>query len=171
MKQILIIVILLVFSLQARILPDTVVGLTILIDFPDEPATVERSVLEDMLNGDNFTEYDNYGSMYQYYKENSNNKFHYKNIVTDYIGVSGNILSYDVFDTTLHSAQVLIKEALDKLELSGFDFSTITTANGEAVALNVLYAGNFRSKSYALFPHQDFLDNKILYFQILLQHL
>jgi len=159
MKQILIIVILLVFSLQARILPDTVVGLTILVDFPDEPATIDHSVVEDMLNGDNFTENDNYGSMYQYYKENSNNKFHYKNIVTDYIGVSGNILSYDVFDTTLHSAQVLIKEALDKLELSGFDFSTITTANGEAVALNVLYAGNFRSKSYALFPHQDFLDN------------
>ncbi len=157
----LILITLLSTSLFAFVLPDTVVGLTVLVDFPGQEATIDRSIINEMMNGDTFTEYNNYGSVYQYFKENSHNRFHYKNIVTEYVRTNYSRAFYDVFDTTLVKSEVLVKEVLNSLKQSGFDFSKLTQRNGTVVALNVLYAGGFKGVGYVLRPHEGALSETL----------
>ena len=49
----------------ARILPDSVLGLTVLVEFSDRSATISWEIIDSAMNGSNFTEYGNYGSVYQ----------------------------------------------------------------------------------------------------------
>nr|MCU0782031.1 hypothetical protein [Akkermansiaceae bacterium] len=49
------------------------VGLTLLIDFSDDPATIPQANIIDFCNADNYTGYGNNGSVKAYYRDNSNN--------------------------------------------------------------------------------------------------
>ncbi|MCX8094333.1 MAG: hypothetical protein N3E50_09250, partial [Candidatus Goldbacteria bacterium] len=59
-------------------------GLTILIEFPDERATIPRSEIENYLNQIGYTGFGNKGSIRDYFRDISSNKLDYINIVTDY---------------------------------------------------------------------------------------
>ncbi|MGM0462673.1 MAG: hypothetical protein ACQEQ4_09695, partial [Fibrobacterota bacterium] len=67
-------------------------GLTLLIDFSDEPGTVSHEYLDDLVNGDDFG---TYGSVSEYFYDISGGKLNYKNVVTEYIRVSRPKSYYD----------------------------------------------------------------------------
>jgi len=47
----------------------TKVGLTLLVDFDDDPATVSRTAVDAFCNGDDYTSYGNNGSVKQYFRD------------------------------------------------------------------------------------------------------
>lgn len=75
------------------------VGLTLLIDFSDDPATIPQANIIDFCNGDAYTGYGNNGSVKKYYQDNSNNLLTYTNTVTAYIRMAQPKTYYN--DTTI----------------------------------------------------------------------
>ena len=65
------------------------VGLTILVDFPDCPATrgLTRELIDDMINGEHYNSYGAYSSVRSFYLDVSNTNLDYSNIVTPYVRV------------------------------------------------------------------------------------
>ena len=61
------------------------VGLCLLVDFPDEEATIPQATIDAMLNGDTFTEFGNVYSVKRYYEEVSDGHLTFTNVVTAYI--------------------------------------------------------------------------------------
>src|SRR5262245_56718928 len=53
-------------------------GLTLLIDFDNDPATVPQAEIINFCNGDNYTGFGNNGSVKKYYQDNSNGALTYK---------------------------------------------------------------------------------------------
>jgi M6 family metalloprotease-like protein/uncharacterized repeat protein (TIGR01451 family) len=139
------------------------VGLTILVDFSDDPATVPQADIVSYLNGDNYTGYGNNGSVKKYFQDVSNGRLTYTNVVTIYItapqpktiynnvtvdmGTCGNNLLKDVLDTmkALPDYATTILPAFDALTVD---------ANNYVVACNVFFAGaNSGVWSAGLWPH------------------
>lgn len=125
------------------------VGLTILIDFEDQPAAVTRDAVDQVLNGDNGVTVKNYFSAV------SGGRLNYTNHVVGYYRASNNKSHYDNNTQPYGiSAMELVEEALNWLDSTDFDFSVLTTQNREVLALNVLYAGRPSGGwSSGLWPH------------------
>ena len=137
-------------------------GLTILIDFPDQPGVMQPAQIERFLNATNYKEYGNYQSVRGYFLSVSGGKLDYKNTVTAYY-TAKNYKSYYTDPNVAFAvrAQELISEALNWLEnQQGFDFSTLTTNNyGQIKGLNVMYAGKSDGAwSQGLWPHMGGLN-------------
>lgn len=129
-------------------------GLTLLIDFPDVPANVPRQSIERFFNEIGYRENGNDASIREYFNQVSGGKFDYTNTVTAYYTAQNNKSYYDSANSP--RTRPLIKEALDFLESSGFDFTSLTLDNNNrVVALNVLYAG-YPDNGWAkgLWPHK-----------------
>ena len=62
-------------------------GLCLLVDFPDDEATIPQATVDAMLNGETFTEFGNVRSVKRYYEEVSDGHLMFSNIVTAYIRV------------------------------------------------------------------------------------
>ena len=60
-------------------------GLTLLIDFSDDPATIGQSEIESFLNGDSYTGFGNNGSVKEYFSDVSASRLTYTNVVTIYV--------------------------------------------------------------------------------------
>lgn len=155
----------------------TVTGLTLLVDFPilDAEGTITntlantqhpditRDVLDQFINGENFTSFGNAGSVRKYYEEVSNGNLCVTNIVIGYVlapnprsyydvstrdnGQSGRMLIGDVF-TALKARPdftTVIYPQLQQVSYSGSYFS----------ALNIFFAGPRASVwSYGLWAHK-----------------
>ncbi len=145
------------------------VGLTLLVDFSDDPATVPQAEIIGFCNGDNYSGYGNNGSVKSYFYDNSKGQLTYTNVVTIYIRAPQIKSIYN--DTTKDcgdQANILIKDVLDTLKalpdytttiLPTFDALT-TDANNEIVACNVFYAGdNGGVWTFGLWPHSWALYN------------
>ncbi len=140
-------------------LTGNVVGLTILIDFPDEAGTViTQAQVDDYLNKPNYTGFNNAGSVYDYFFIQSGGKLRYNNTVTYYVRVPQPKSYYN--DTTKDSGlcgRLILNDALDVLIANGYDFSTLTTKTGtnNIRCCNVFFAGN-NSGVWAkgLWPHR-----------------
>ena len=128
----------------------TKVGLTLLVDFSDAPATVARSEIVNFCNGDAYSGYGNNGSVKKYFYDNSGGLLTYSNVVTLYVRVPHPKSYYD--NTTQNSdtqGNLLIKDALDTIKaMTNYatdilpTFSTLTVnASNQIVAFNVYYAG------------------------------
>jgi M6 family metalloprotease-like protein len=138
-------------------------GLTMLIDFTDDPGTVPRAEIINFCNGDNYKGFGNNGSVKKYFQYNSNGKLTYSNAVTLYIRApkpksAYNNVSKDAGD----QARTLIVDTITVMK-SMTNYATeivpllanLTTDNrGEVVAFNVFYAGgNGNVWSKGLWPH------------------
>jgi len=144
----------------------TKVGLCLLIDFDDDEGTVPQADIIDFCNGDNYTSYGNNGSIKQYYKDVSNGKLIYTNVVTAYIRIPSSLHPKSYYnDTSVDTglnANNLISDALTILKaesnystdiLPTFDPLTVDSDN-QVVAMNVFYAGdNGGVWNYGLWPH------------------
>jgi M6 family metalloprotease-like protein/uncharacterized repeat protein (TIGR01451 family) len=146
----------------------TKVGLTLLVDFDDDVATVAQGDIVDFCNGDNYTGYGNNGSVRKYYYDVSGGKLNYSNVVTIYIRAPKAKTVYnDLTRDCGLNANDLIKDALTVMKaLPNFATDiqpllqqlTVDSAN-TAVAFNVFYAGgNGNRWMYGLWPHQWYLS-------------
>ncbi len=146
-------------SITPAPLPDEVVGLTILINFPDVKSSITKSDVEDYCNKVGYTQFNNNGSVRDYYYAASYGKLTYTNLVTNYYTAKHVKYYYDNPDNG--RARELIYEALDYLCQTGFDFSPLTlNDNGQVRAINFFYAGNPESGwAKGLWPHASGIGN------------
>ena len=142
-------------------LTGSVLGLTLLIDFPDDPCTIPRSEVENYLNQYGYSNYGNNGSIRDYFQDISGGLLDYTNYVTEYYTALHNKDYYT--DESIpygNRARGLIHEALAWLDGQGFDFSILSTdSDGQIRAINALYAG-YRDNAWAegLWPHKGHLE-------------
>lgn len=141
----------------------TKVGLCLLIDFDDNPATIPQAEIINFCNGDNYTGYGNNGSVKKYFQDNSNNLLTYTNVVTAYIRMAQPKSFYnDTSQDAGSQGNLLIRDALNILKalpnyateiLPAFESLTVD-GNNRVTACNVFYAGgNGGVWSMGLWPH------------------
>jgi len=141
--------------------PERVVGLLLLVDFPDERAKITQTMAEEFCNkpgGEGGINPD--GSVYDYFRDVSNGLLEYTNIVTPIITLDNNKSYYDIDQPIGSGARELITHALNKLNDMNFDLSEVTTqvsgGRNVTVALNIFYAGYpERGWSRGLWPHMS----------------
>jgi len=140
-----------------------VVGLTILVDFPDVPGTVvTQAQVDDYCNKPNYTGFSNAGSVFDYYFIQSGGKLRYNNNVTYYVRVPNPKSYYNNTSVDCGTCgRLLLTDALNVLIANGYDFSKLTTKSGGNVrACNVFFAGaNSGVWSYGLWPHRWVLSS------------
>jgi M6 family metalloprotease-like protein len=133
-----------------------VVGLCLLIQFPDVPATISQQEVDNFCNQTGYTGSGNNGSVHDYFLNASAGRMRYRNVVTAYYTSQNNRAHYTnpaiPFGTR---ARELIVEALTHLKNTGFDFGQLSSDSaGYVYALNVFYAGQrVNGWSQGLWPH------------------
>jgi M6 family metalloprotease-like protein len=140
----------------------TFVGLTLLIDFADHPATITREQVEAFCNEPGYNGFGNNGSVRDYFYDVSDGKLEYTNFVAPYYRARHNRDYYtDRQVPYTQRAIELIREALDHLMASGFDPSVLTSDSQDYVyAVNVFYAGTrINNWSEGLWPHAFYIGN------------
>jgi len=143
-------------SRSLKKLQGMVVGLTILIDFPDSKAKLSKEDVERFLNQDKGkTYYKKYGSIRHYFKTVSVGKLNYVNIVKGFYRAKYPKSHYNKTASMSGAASQLIEEALNGLKKEGFDFSYLSHEKGYVTAVNVLYAGSPNiAWARGLWPHR-----------------
>ncbi|KNH17859.1 metalloprotease [Arthrobacter sp. ZBG10] len=131
-------------------------GLVLLIDFSDFPQSISRQEVDDFCNKAGYSGFGNNGSAFDYFRDVSDGKLRYRNHVAAYYRAA-HARTYYTDPAVAYGtrAQELIREALDSLVASGFDFSHLTVDSGNFIqALSVFYAGS-RSNAWSqgLWPH------------------
>ena len=161
---------------QPNPLPNTTtgsrLGLTLLIDFDDAPATIPQADIEVFCNGDNYTGYGNHGSVKQYFYDNSNGGLTYSNVLTVYIRIPNSLHPKSYYNDTTKDCgdqgNLLIRDALDIMKaLPNYTTDILPTFNNltvdgnkNVIAFNVFYAGgNGGVWSMGLWPHSGALYN------------
>ena len=139
----------------------SILGLTLLIDFPDEPATMPKTEINNYLNQFGYSNYGNNGSVRDYFYVVSGSLLDYTNYVTEYYTAANN-KDYYTDESIPYGlrARELVNEALVWLDGQGFDFSMLSTdSDGRILATNALYAG-FADNAWAqgLWPHRGVLS-------------
>jgi M6 family metalloprotease-like protein len=139
------------------------VGLTLLIDFSDAPATIPQADINSFLNGDSYTGYGNNGSVKKYFSDVSGARLTYTNVVTIYVRMNQPKSYYNNTSNDCGTqARLLLNDALTILKARGDYNSTIlptfsnltTDANGRVLAFNVYFAGaDSGAWSKGLWPH------------------
>ena len=140
------------------------VGLCLLIDFVDEPATIPRDEVERFCNQLGYNGFGNQGSVRDFFFDNSVGRCRYTNVVAPYYRAKQPRSYYT--DETIQMpirAWELIGEALSHHKSTGFDFTRLTTdAQGFVYALNVFYAGEVRNNwAQGLWPHAHRLESVV----------
>lgn len=133
------------------------VGLTILVEFPDEAGTISRQEVDDYCNKSGYAGFGNDGSIYDYFHTQSDGKLRYYNVVTTYVMAPHPKTYYN--NTALSSGicgRLLLNDVLQVLVADGFDFSHCTTdASGRLHAINMFFSGNNSGVwSKGLWPHK-----------------
>ncbi|HEY5710656.1 MAG TPA: M6 family metalloprotease domain-containing protein [Allosphingosinicella sp.] len=151
----------LAFAPPSRRTVGNFVGLTLLIDFEDFPATIARDQIEAFCNQPGYTGFSNNGSVRDYFHAVSDGRLEYTNHVTPYYRAKHKRCYYTdpKVEYTLRAIE-LIREALDHLMAGGFDPSALTSDDQDYVyAVNVFYAGrrinNWRE---GLWPHAHYVS-------------
>lgn len=137
-----------------------VLGLCILVDFPDEPGTIAQKEIDNMLNQPSgYTGFGNACSANEYFRIQSNGKMNFCNTVTAYVRMPKPKTYYDdnspygagkadeLFETAL---AILMEQDFD---FTPFTFSTVGTTKYIKSA-SLFYAGTCSSGwSTGLWPH------------------
>lgn len=132
------------------------VGLCILIEFPDVPATISRNEVDDYCNQIGYSGFGNNGSVRDYFNDVSDGKLTYTNVVSTYYTAANNRSYYTNPNISYGTrARELIIEALDDLVAQGFDFSPLSADGGGYIyALNIFCAGPVVNNwAEGLWPH------------------
>lgn len=152
----------------ATALPDTVYGLCILIDFPDEKSAVTRDQIEQFLNGDNNPQFGNARSIKEYFQWISSGKLTYINYVPKrFYTTPQNHSYYAPLNATDYTINLLIPEIRNAInewekEQPGNLSKLNRNIYGGIMALNILYAGKCENKwATGLWPHQSNMQMKL----------
>lgn len=131
-------------------------GLCILVDFPDEPASISINEIKNFCNGDNYTGYGNNGSLKKYFYDMSGGKLIYENVVFGYYRAPK---TFAVYDNENYSGGVIeiLSMALNALKAQGFNFSTLTTnPDGTITAINLMYTGKAKKWAKGMWYHKGY---------------
>ncbi len=137
-----------------------VLGLTILINFPDQQSTVSKTDITNLFNQTGYTGYGNNGSVRDYYYSVSGEKLTFTNTITGFYTAKHPKSYYNDPNIVFASrAAELVTEALQWLDSTGFNFASLTTgSDGYVLSVNALYAGEPDvAWSKGLWPHQGAL--------------
>lgn len=141
-----------------------IVGLTVLVEFEDDPATIPESEIERFCNQEGYAAHGNNGSVRDYFYEVSNGKLTYTNIVLPYYRASKPKAYYAEATVAFEErAQELLREALLHHLGQGADFSALSAdADGFIRAVNLYYAGTCTNAwCEGLWPHQSTLATRV----------
>ncbi len=141
------------------------VGLCLLIDFSDEPATISREEVERFCNQAGYSGFGNHGSVFDFFNDNSIGRCRYTNVVAPYYRALHPKTYYT--DENIEQPQrayELINEALSHHKANGFDFSRLTAdSRGFVYAMNVYYSGPVTNNwAKGLWPHAYHLGSAVL---------
>lgn len=147
-------------------------GLTILVQFPNDPETggndavnfpVSRGKMVDFCNKEGYDSDGNSGSVRDYFYDQSNGKLTYTQLVTPVITLNRPRDYYNYEDypdnTTPRDAgdtgNMLIKDAVTILQAQSFDFSGLSTDTANQIlATNLIFAGEDSGVwAMGLWPH------------------
>jgi M6 family metalloprotease-like protein len=136
-------------------------GLTILVDFYDEHASVSPAVMDAFFNEQGYTGFGNHGSVRDYFFDVSHGKLDFTNDVSTSYYRASLPKSYweDPSISRGWRARELVLEALVYMEVRGFDFSDYD-ANGDGFidAVHCVYAGTpANAWGLGLWPQTHFL--------------
>jgi M6 family metalloprotease-like protein len=138
-----------------------VVGITLLIDFSDDPGTIPPGNVDDYCNLPGYTGYGNNGSVRDYFYDVSDRRLTYTNYVPTAYHRASRTKAYYTDPNIPYGqrARELITEALTAMESAGFDFSLYDAdGNGVIDALNCFYAGGvWNSWAEGLWPHAGWM--------------
>lgn len=140
------------------------VGLCLLIDFSDAPATVPRDEVERFCNQVGYTGFGNRGSVHDYFLAQSIGRCNYTNIVAPYYRAQRPKSYYTDRSVPMgQRARELIREALAFHKANGFDFTPLTAdGQGFVYATNVYYAGPVVNNwNEGLWPHAWMLGTAV----------
>jgi len=148
------------------------VGLLLLVQFPDDPATVAvdpmnfpapRSKMVRYSNETGYTDDGNTGSIRDYFFDQSNGQLTHTQVVSTIVTLPHprNYYNYSDYPTNATLADLglvgrqLVAEAIAKLKTDGFDFSTLSVdENDRVLATSLLFAGdNSGNWLKGLWPH------------------
>jgi M6 family metalloprotease-like protein len=153
------------FAPPSRTTVGNYVGLCLLVQFSDVPGSITRAQVEAFCNKRGYNGFGNNGSVCDYYRENSDGKFIYTNLVAPYY-TAKHPRSYYVDPSIPHRgrAKELVTESLENLSKIAFDTSSLTVDDQDHVyAVNVFYAGVCENEwSEGLWPHQSWLNEPYL---------
>ena len=149
----------------------TKVGLTLLVDFSDEPGTISQSNVVSFCNDTNYTGYGNNGSVKQYFYDNSKGLLTYTNVVTAYIRVPNPKSYYN--DTAVDcgvQGRLLVTDAVNAMKALSNYYSEILSrlsalsidSWSDVIACNVFFAGtNSGAWDQGLWPHSYALSDSL----------
>ncbi|MBF0431508.1 MAG: M6 family metalloprotease domain-containing protein [Fibrobacteria bacterium] len=148
------------FPVSYREILGDVKGLCLLIDFSDDTATFNQEEIDDFLNGDGYNNFENNGSVKEYWNGVSGGKLNYTNHVSAYYRAPRTKAYYNQEAVGGNRVVNLILSALQALDNDGFDYSTLTaTENRRIMALNIFYAGEPDAGwAQGLWPHAGIID-------------
>ena len=141
------------------------IGLCLLIDFADAPATIARDEVERFCNEPGYNGFGNHGSVFDFFRDNSIGRCRYTNVVAPYYRALQPKTYYtDATVAQPRRALELINEALAHHKANGFDFSRLTTdTQGFVYAMSVYYAGPVTNNwAEGLWPHAHHLGSPAL---------
>ena len=169
---------------SARIQAATVLGnktgLTILVEFPDDPKTsavdpekfpTNQAKIERFCNGVGYTEDGNTGSVRDYFSDQSLGKLTYTQTVTNIVTMPNPRNFYNFKDYPTNKVvrpdagevgRLLLKDTLTILKAQNFNFTALTLDTSRtAIATNIFFAGPDSGVfSAGLWPHSFALDSK-----------
>lgn len=135
---------------------EEVVGLCLLVRFPDVPGTISQQQVQDFCTQTGYDGFGNNGSVRDYFLEVSGGALDYRIVVAaDYTAAHERAHYTDETQPNGKRARELIREALDALLDGGFDPEVLSAdSEGNVYALNVFYAGpRVNNWSKGLWPH------------------
>nr|VFK39652.1 MAG: M6 family metalloprotease domain-containing protein [Candidatus Kentron sp. SD]VFK45082.1 MAG: M6 family metalloprotease domain-containing protein [Candidatus Kentron sp. SD]VFK78264.1 MAG: M6 family metalloprotease domain-containing protein [Candidatus Kentron sp. SD] len=123
-------------------------GLTIIVNFRDVRTSVTSEQVDALLNGDNFSDYNNYCSVKKYFQIMSNGKLEYTNTVVGPVQLPNNRSHY--------VRNAFMPEALERaVREFGVDLKQFDSQNrGIADGINFVYAGESVYRG-DLWPHNS----------------
>jgi M6 family metalloprotease-like protein len=131
-------------------------GLCIVVDFSDEVGIVPMSEFDHFCNDIAYTGYGNNGSLRTYYSDISGGIVDYENVVYGYYRAPLTFAAYENM-TFPQGAQQVLGLALNWVESTGFDFSTLSiNPDGSIMAINLMYTGVAQTWSEGMWWHQGY---------------
>ncbi len=152
---------------------EKVVGLTLVVQFPDDPQTpqidphsfpISHSKIDEFLNGTDFNSGGNVGSVRQYFLDQSAGTFDLTNEAPNIITLPNPRNYYAFEDYPNNSVQrflgntgrMLVTDAINILKENGYNFDNITVENGSVRATSLFFAGG---RLGGLYPHSWNIPN------------
>ncbi|PWJ71912.1 MULTISPECIES: M6 family metalloprotease domain-containing protein [unclassified Fibrobacter] len=127
-------------------------GLTLLVDFSDQPAPVTVDEVSDWLNKEGFNRDGCKGSVRDYYLDVSNGQLDFTNEVFGWYRAKYPKSYYEGLDG-YSGSDVLVKEVFEYFD-SKVDYSRYDNdKNGVTEAINIVYAGEGQTWGQGLWPH------------------